>query len=1044
MKALLTILFSLCFLLVVSQTPVPYKTPYTKIGALNSAVSDTGGLFVRETFTPPSYPDTITANGTRARLYPGSEITVGNTKYFRSSDATRWITFGTAACPGTQLISGSITWSGSGLVFDATNLAYYIICGYYTSSATTLTLTTADPTFDRIDKLYADITGNVGVITGVPSSNPQEPQVNPLTQISLGFVYVGAGSTTPTGQTATTIYNENVEWTGASNVAGINFAYATNPYEGTVSTLVPNAVSNQFVSWQNGSLLNISDYEYLKFYIRLNTPVLSDEISLLTVSFYNGATKVSQDVLIPNGSFGLNTSTLNSYQLIVIPLSGITVTPPDFDKVNFVVNGALSNFQLDKVYLLSGAVVPPVISDAWQIQGNAGTNPDRDFLGTTDNVKLNLATKGKVRLSIPSDGINENQDTALKILVTDLDDPQRATYWISQPTIYALGCIKIYDSTSVDGTRKYIRDTCSGGGGSGWQLTGNGISSGDFLGTNNDEDLVFKRNNLGAGRISSSNVSFGVGSMGLNTFGALNTSVGTQTLAANTTGSYNTAIGVFNLASNTTGDYNTAIGQYSLINNITGEKNTGVGQGSLNISQSDVGNTGVGFQALDSVNGGNYNTAIGYHANVAVSSRLTRQSIAIGYMARASSNQMAISDSIKEIKAAGIPTGAGYVLTDVAGNGVMTLQPAGGTTPDLQAVTNVGASTTNSIDVFGSDKYINVSSLISSGNALILVDEVSGGTLSLADPAGFSTSMTANADGNLQLTTGLALGSYIQYSKQTTQPATPGAGGVRAYFDSLSRFSYVNGSGYRRTYSMPYPGNQLWYFPYKVNGGTLVDSAINAAALANKVTVGTTGVINGVSYNGNEKVAVGMRMIANQKMGMAMVCEPIDGSLMDATGFVAAISARMYLTRFMVQKDTTITGIGWKSVVAASMTASNENRIGIYSCNTSTGLLTLVASTTNDGTMWNATANTIGTKALTTPFAAVTGTVYYFAFLASWSAGTGPTWGSIGGATGLSTVYNFPNSIRPYGLLSSQTTLPTTIASSSLTSTYQPMYGFGY
>ncbi len=71
----------------------------------------------------------------------------------------------------------------------------------------------------------------------------------------------------------------------------------------------------------------------------------------------------------------------------------------------------------------------------------------------------------------------------------------------------------------------------------------------------------------------------------------------------------------------------------------------------------------------------------------------------------------------------------------------------------------------------------------------------------------------------------LNTGSFIGFPKLNTQPATPASGYVNTYFDSLSRLSYVNSAGYRRTYSMRYPSDQLWYFPYKVNGGALADSA---------------------------------------------------------------------------------------------------------------------------------------------------------------------------------------------------------------------------
>jgi len=273
MKRILVVLFSLICFIGYAQTP--YPTPYTQQGSPSTLVQVRGGWKADSTAMMPKYVDTITANLYKTKLYAGSIIftTSDGNYWYRSADAARWLLFGNSVtnCLGTQLISGSITWSGSGLIFDATDLDYSIICTRYSSSATTLTLSTADPTYARIDKLYADITGNVGVITGTPAPNPQEPVINPLSQLDMGIVYIPAGSTVPAGTTQTVIYNENVEWTGTSDVPSINFAYATNPYIGSLSTYIPSAPNSSYVEWQSGGIDYLfSEAQYLKFWVRLN------------------------------------------------------------------------------------------------------------------------------------------------------------------------------------------------------------------------------------------------------------------------------------------------------------------------------------------------------------------------------------------------------------------------------------------------------------------------------------------------------------------------------------------------------------------------------------------------------------------------------------------------------------------------------------------------------------------------------------------------------------------------------------------------------
>ena len=189
MKRILVVLFSLICFIGYAQTP--YPTPPQQQGSKGVLVGNQGGQRIDSTLIPPVYSDTAKANRSKTSLYPGSVIRVGDDYYYRSADTTKWLLIATTTsnCAGTQLISGSITWSGSGLVYDATDLDYYILCSRYFANSTTLTLAVADPTNPRIDKFYADITGAIGVITGTPATNPQEPQVNPLTQIDLGFVY---------------------------------------------------------------------------------------------------------------------------------------------------------------------------------------------------------------------------------------------------------------------------------------------------------------------------------------------------------------------------------------------------------------------------------------------------------------------------------------------------------------------------------------------------------------------------------------------------------------------------------------------------------------------------------------------------------------------------------------------------------------------------------------------------------------------------------------------------------------------------------------
>ncbi len=555
MKKLLTLLIILISLNGLGQSI--YPTPYNQQGSPSTLVQVRGGWKADSTAMMPKYVDTITANLYKTKLYAGSIIfTTGDGNYwYRSADAARWLLFGNSVtnCLGTQLISGSITWSGSGLIFDATDLDYSIICTRYSSSATTLTLSTADPTYARIDKLYADITGNVGVITGTPAPNPQEPVINPLSQLDMGIVYIPAGSTVPAGTTQTIIYNENVEFIGTSDVPSINFAYATNPYIGSLSTYLPSAPNSSYVEWQsNGIDYLFSDAQYLKFWVRLNADFTVDPLSFLDVTFEYTDVTVSQTLAVGNGDYNMDYSLINQWQLVSIPLTGITTFGTDFNSVHFVINSAPTSFQLDYVYLLETATVPPVISSGWSLNLNTGTNPTTNGIGTSDSVGVAIKTNSQTRLIVPANGIVElSNDELDQQLLTIRND---TIYKTNIPTAY--GTLPIVVEVRNDST--FITcPTCdtTGGGGSQnlFQVTHVGNSTDTSIVINGDvpdnggilyfDNAVNGNTYLNSSAIGSGTLNSYLGWLaGDGSTGDINTFVGAEAGGSNN-GSRNTFVG---------------------------------------------------------------------------------------------------------------------------------------------------------------------------------------------------------------------------------------------------------------------------------------------------------------------------------------------------------------------------------------------------------------------------------------------------------------------------------------------------------------------
>ena len=147
-----------------------------------------------------------------------------------------------------------------------------------------------------------------------------------------------------------------------------------------------------------------------------------------------------------------------------------------------------------------------------------------------------------------------------------------------------------------------------------WSTSGNSGTNenSDFIGTTDDQALVFKVNNLSAGRVdnSESNTSFGyLSNQSFN--GILNSSFGIRSLQNNTTGTDNTAFGANSLRNTNTGNWNTSVGSSSLIFNTTGNSNAALGYSVLADNTTGGANTAIGALALRYNTIGNNNTAIG-------------------------------------------------------------------------------------------------------------------------------------------------------------------------------------------------------------------------------------------------------------------------------------------------------------------------------------------------------------------------------------------------------------------------------------------------
>ena len=246
----------------------------------------------------------------------------------------------------------------------------------------------------------------------------------------------------------------------------------------------------------------------------------------------------------------------------------------------------------------------------WQLNGNGGTTPGINFLGTTDGKALEILAGGGVGIGTASPTealtVEGNASFTGALYLPAILGPGE------EDIIYAGGNLLFYNDFSGNSFSGLGagNTTTSGLGGGGNTANGASALSANTTGNNNTADgtLALQHNTTG-----DKNTAIGDSALVVNTTGADNTAIGTSALFANTGGSYNTAIGDFALLHNTSGSYNTANGQEALLFNTTGNDNTATGNGALEANTTGSFNTANGYLALGITNG-NYNIAEGYYA----------------------------------------------------------------------------------------------------------------------------------------------------------------------------------------------------------------------------------------------------------------------------------------------------------------------------------------------------------------------------------------------------------------------------------------------
>ena len=315
---------------------------------------------------------------------------------------------------GNKLLNGSVSYV-SGLTFSVSPLEYLINGQIYTISAeTTVTLASGDSTFDRIDVIYADISGNTGVLQGVPSANPEKALVDGDTEVEVTFVLVRANSTSADVSTFV-IYNENSgppsEWTFGSGgvqptrIIG-NFTGVT--YSGGTSIRVSGVTGayTTFFRLTGSTTLNTNNYSTLQFAIRnlsANTTT-----SLIRFRFLTTGGTQNGSVVTMNGAGTANVvqyspTNVSTWQLISIPLWRFYLTNTNVQvlEVSFSPQGtgAQSRYYFDLLEFVEGTSSAPPSNSWTTIQGDSAATTI-----TAPNPNATLILSGGTNISTTISG----------------------------------------------------------------------------------------------------------------------------------------------------------------------------------------------------------------------------------------------------------------------------------------------------------------------------------------------------------------------------------------------------------------------------------------------------------------------------------------------------------------------------------------------------------------------------------------------------------------------------------------------------------------
>lgn len=300
---------------------------------------------------------TCLGRDTNGMIEWAAELQAKNTEIGNLSQVISDIVASLGDANGSYLISGGeVYYPESGLTLNVQAAAYYIGGTRYDSAADTVTLSAGDATHPRIDVIYVDNTGAVGVLEGTAAASPIKPQIDPSTQLELTQVNVASTATDLDDSISfEDIYLEDTEWTTTASNARITKNSTGDAFGGTKSVRFNAAQKNDYINFDKGSAVSLTTAAY----VIIRYKPSGSSAGWLVARFLSSTNgHVGLQVSLTNGAFGLDT-TSNTWQTIAIPITNFFPSiPTNVQKFQLWVNGtgqALTSGYVDSIQIQYGA-----------------------------------------------------------------------------------------------------------------------------------------------------------------------------------------------------------------------------------------------------------------------------------------------------------------------------------------------------------------------------------------------------------------------------------------------------------------------------------------------------------------------------------------------------------------------------------------------------------------------------------------------------------------------------------------------------------------